>query len=40
MYSMYYFGFKGPNPLIYGRKEKYASDTTQAKPMPPVEQLK
>jgi hypothetical protein len=40
MYSMYYFGIKGPNPLISRRKERYASDTTQIKLMPLVEQLK
>jgi len=39
MYSMYYFGIKRPDPLIFGRREKYEDDTTQVKPMPPIEQL-
>jgi hypothetical protein len=34
---MYYSRIKGFNPLISGRKENYASDTTQVKPMPLVE---
>jgi hypothetical protein len=29
MYSMYYSGIKGPNPLISGRKEGYAAGVTQ-----------
>jgi hypothetical protein len=39
MYSMYYFGIKGPNPLISGRKDKYVLGTTQAELVPPIEQL-
>jgi hypothetical protein len=30
MYSMYYSRIKGPNPLIFERRERYATDTTQA----------
>jgi hypothetical protein len=37
MYSMYYSKIKGLDPLIFGKKEKYAFDTTQAKSVPPVE---
>jgi hypothetical protein len=37
MYSIYYFRIKGFHPLIFGRKDNYASDTTQAKLVPPVE---
>ncbi len=31
MYSMYYLGIKGPNPLIFGRKERYAIDVATKK---------
>jgi hypothetical protein len=31
---MYYSGIKRPDPLIFGRREKYEDDTTQVKPMP------
>ncbi len=39
MYSMYYFGIKGPNPLIFGRKERYIVSTTQSKLVLTIEQL-
>jgi hypothetical protein len=39
MYSMYYSRIKGPNVLIFGRKEKYVADTTQLQLVPPIEQL-
>ncbi len=39
MYSMYYYGIKGLDPLIFGRKERYVIDTTQTKLMPPIEPL-
>jgi hypothetical protein len=39
MYSMYYFGTKGLDPLIFGIKEKYAFNTTYAKLVPHFEQL-
>jgi len=37
MYFMYYYGIKGPNPLISGRKEKYVANTTRTKLMPLIE---
>jgi hypothetical protein len=37
MYSMYYFGIKGPDPLISKGMEIYAFDITQAEPVPPIE---
>jgi hypothetical protein len=37
---MYYYGIKGPDPLIFGRKEIYVLDTTQTKSIPHVEPLK
>jgi len=37
MYSIYYFRMKGFDPLIFGKKEKYASNTTQAQSVPPME---
>jgi len=37
MYSIYYSGIKGFDPLISRKKEKYASDTTQAQSVPPIE---
>jgi hypothetical protein len=39
MYSMYYYKIKGPNPLIFGRKERYVANIIQLKPVPHVEQL-
>jgi hypothetical protein len=39
VYSTYYYGIKGFNPLIFGRKETHAANTTQLKSMPPIEQL-
>jgi hypothetical protein len=39
-YSMYYFGIKRFDLLIFGRKERPAIDPTQTKLMPPIEQLK
>jgi hypothetical protein len=39
MYFMYYFGIKGPDLLIFGRREKYAANITQTKPVPHVEQV-
>jgi hypothetical protein len=39
MYSIYYFGIKGLNPFISKKRERYAVGITQAKPMPPIEQL-
>jgi hypothetical protein len=39
LYSIYYFGIKKLDSLIFGRKERYATSTTQTKSMPPVEQL-
>jgi hypothetical protein len=37
MYSMYYSGIKGPNPLIYGRKKGYVTGVPQPKLVPPIE---
>jgi hypothetical protein len=37
MYFMYYFIIKGLDPLISKRRERYASKTTQVKPVPFVE---
>jgi hypothetical protein len=37
MYFMYYYGIKGPNPLISGRKEKYVANITRTKLMPLIE---
>ncbi len=39
LYSMYYFGIKGLDPLISRRKDINASGIIQTKPMPYVEQL-
>jgi len=39
MYSMYYSGIKGLDPLIFKKREKYVVGITQTKPMPPIEQL-
>jgi hypothetical protein len=39
MYSMYYLGIKGPNPLIFKRKKGYATGVTQLELVPHVEQL-
>jgi hypothetical protein len=39
MYSMYYSRIKRPNPLIYGKKERYVASITQSKSMSCVEQL-
>jgi hypothetical protein len=36
---MYYFGIKRPDPLIYGREERYATDINQTNLMPPIELL-
>jgi hypothetical protein len=40
MYSTYYSRIKGPNPLIFGKKERCDATTTQLKPVPPIELLK
>jgi hypothetical protein len=40
MYSTYYSRIKGPDPLIFGRKERHATDIIQLESMPPIEQLK
>jgi hypothetical protein len=34
---MYYSRIKGLDPLIFGRKDNYAYDTTQVEPMPFIE---
>jgi hypothetical protein len=39
MYSMYYLGIKGLDPLISGRKKGYATNVIEPKLMPPIEQL-
>jgi hypothetical protein len=39
MYFMYYSKIKGPNPLIFGRKERYVANTTQLELVPPIELL-
>jgi hypothetical protein len=39
MYSTYYSGIKGHDPLISRRKERYVTSTTQLEPMPPIKQL-
>jgi hypothetical protein len=39
MYSMYYLGIKGLDPLIYRRKKGYATSVTKPKSVPHVEQL-
>jgi hypothetical protein len=39
MYSMYYLGIKGLDPLMYGRRKGYAINVIQLKQMPPLEQL-
>jgi hypothetical protein len=36
---MYYSGIKRLDPLIFGRRERYEDNTTQVKPMPPIEHL-
>jgi hypothetical protein len=36
MYSMNYCRIKGPNSLIFGRKERHATGTTQIELMPHV----
>jgi len=36
---MYYSGIKGPDPLNYGRKERYPSNTTKAELVPLLDQL-
>jgi hypothetical protein len=36
---MYNFGIKGPDLLIFGRREGYAIDNTQTELVPPIEQL-
>jgi hypothetical protein len=40
MYSTYYSRINGPNPFIFGRKEKYATGTIQRELIPRVEQPK
>jgi hypothetical protein len=37
MYFMYYSRIKGPNPLIFQRKERYAANITQTESVPPIE---
>jgi len=39
MYSMYYLGIKGLDPLISRRKKGYAIGVTQPERMPHIEQL-
>jgi hypothetical protein len=39
IYFAYYSWIKGHDPLISRRKERYATDITQLKPVPFVEQL-
>jgi hypothetical protein len=39
MYLMYYSGIKGPDPLNYGKKERYPSNTIKVEPMPFLDQL-
>jgi hypothetical protein len=39
MYYMYYSRIKGPDPLIFRRKEGYAIGVIQPKPMPTIERL-
>jgi hypothetical protein len=39
MYSTYYSGIEGHGPLISRRNKRYATNTTQLKSMPPIEQL-
>jgi hypothetical protein len=39
MYSMYYFGMKRHNPLIFGKHERYAINITQLESVPPIEQM-
>jgi hypothetical protein len=36
---MYYYGIKGLDPLIFGRKEIYVINTTQTKSMSLIEPL-
>jgi len=36
---MYYSGIKRPNPLIFGRKERYIVNTTQSELVLTIEQL-
>jgi len=38
-YFIYHSGIKGPDPLIFGKREKYVVGITQAKRVPPIEQL-
>jgi hypothetical protein len=38
MYSSYYFGIKGPDPLIFRRKEIHVVGTFQIELVPLVEQ--
>jgi hypothetical protein len=40
MYSNYYYGIKGLDSLIFGRKERHGISTIQTKPVPLVEHLK
>jgi hypothetical protein len=39
VYSMYYLGIKGLDPLISRKKKGDPINVTQPKPMPPIEQL-
>jgi hypothetical protein len=39
VYSMYYLGIKGLNPLIFGKNKGVVASVTQLEPMPFVEQL-
>jgi hypothetical protein len=34
---MYYYGIKGPNPLIFGRKKRHVIDIIQTELVPLVE---
>jgi hypothetical protein len=40
MYSNYYYGIKGFDSLIFGRKEIHGASITQTKLVPLVEHLK
>jgi hypothetical protein len=33
MYTMYYLGIKGPDPMIFRRKEGYATNVIQLEPI-------
>jgi len=37
MYALYYYGIKGPNSLIFGKKERLVIGIIQIESMPLVE---